>query len=120
MISDYNIIPVAIIISIAAIIVAKIFTDARIKQKLIEKGMIDEQDSQLFWKRPREHPATYLKWVLFLMAFFIPVALRAGWPNIISSDTLIPLLIIIPGAGIFIYYLMAKKEYERNKTEKDD
>ncbi|MCP4725540.1 MAG: hypothetical protein GY863_10910, partial [bacterium] len=49
----YNILPVVIIIAIAAIIVAKIITDARIKQKLIEKGMVDEQDSQLFWKRPK-------------------------------------------------------------------
>ncbi|MCP4725551.1 MAG: hypothetical protein GY863_10965, partial [bacterium] len=112
--------PVVIIIAIAAIIVAKIITDARIKQKLIEKGMVDEQDSQLFWKRPKENPTVHLKWVLFLMAFFIPVALRAGWPNVISPDTLISLMIIIPGAAIFIYYLMAKKEYDRNKTEKKD
>ncbi len=110
---------VAVIIAVTAIIISKIFTDARIKQKLIDQGMVDEKDNQLFWKRPREHPMVYLKWLIFIMAFFIPIGLRLGFSSIISPEFLVVLLIVFPAAAIFIYYKIAKKEYDSSTTEKE-
>ena len=107
-----NLIGLAVVILIGLIVITKIIMDGRIKEKLIEQGKLDEAIK----KKTKKHPISYLKWVLLAVIFWLLIALRSVFPNLISPETLMMLLIIFPIAGIIVYYLMAKKEFEKTRS----
>ncbi|MFC1563928.1 hypothetical protein ACFL6G_03275 [candidate division KSB1 bacterium] len=111
------IIPAVLVLAVAAVIVTKILADARIKQKLIEKGVFDEKHRDMFLKKKRKNPVVYLKWLLLAWALCIPLMGRGMFPGFMSADMTVIVLLILPTAAIMIYYFIAKKEYEKEQEE---
>lgn len=97
--------------SIVAII--KIISDNRIRNKLIEKGLLDENTKYLYTRSETNVPST-LKWGLVLV-FLGGAVLVAKLFN--YQDFTVGFMFAFAGAGLILFYGIARK-LERDSAQK--
>jgi len=100
-------IPIAFFLAVAMIV--KIITDNRTRQKLIDKGMVDEKVKFLFLKG-QEEPMTSLKWGLVLIAIGIGLTLNMLFPSIAESPASIGIMFLFAGVAFIGYYMIIKNK----------
>lgn len=102
---------VAIVALIVAALVGfvKIVSDNRVRSKLIEKGMLDENVQFLYPKRLEYHVPTSLKWGLVLVGVGIAFLIGQMVPNNVSEEVTVGSMFILAGAGLLAYYVIASR-----------
>lgn len=105
---DLNfLIPVTLFIVTGYII--KVISDNRLRQRLIEKGMVDEKSKYLFLNNRQVYNLSSLKWGLVLVG--LGLALFAGqlFPYRNIEEITVGAMFLFAGLGFLVYYFIAKK-----------
>ena len=100
---------VGIALFFAVVLIVKITSDNRIRNKLIDKGMVDENLKYLYPKQSIMQPISAIKWAFALVGIGLPLLLKQLFPESIDTYGIIGLMFIFAGTGFFVYYFMAKK-----------
>ncbi len=82
----------------------KIVSDAITRNKLINKGMVDEKVKYLFADLGRGQRLANLKWGTVLMGIGIALLIRQIAPFYVSDSSTFGLMFIFAGIGFLIYY----------------
>ena len=104
-------IPLALFFATVAII--KIISDNRLRQKAIDKGLVDEKIKYLFANSFVLQPLSSFKWGLILVG--IGAALFIGNLSDLHEELVFGLMFIFAGAGLLIYYYLANQELKKAK-----
>lgn len=99
-------IPVSLFVCISYII--KVLSDNRVRNKLIEKGLIDENVQYLDLTRVQSQRLSALKWGLVLVG--LGIALLAGqfFPPDIRNEMSVAGMLILAGIGFLSYYFIVR------------
>lgn len=102
--------------------IVKIVSENKTRQKLIDKGVVDEKIKDLFANQAELSVLANLKWGMILiglgLAFFVYQFLDYRW----HSEGILGLMFILSGAGFLIYYPIAQnrlREIERRRGQRD-
>lgn len=99
--------PVAFFVIVAVII--KMFLDYRMRRRLIDKGLVDENIKHLFPNESVGQRLTALKWGLVLVGIGAAVLIGQLFPYRISDEITISLMFIFSGVGLLVFYIVAPK-----------
>lgn len=109
-----ELIPIVAIISVfgSVILFVRILTNYALKKKLVDKGMVNDESSQLFTESINRHSA--LKWGLII--FFGGLGLIIIDAMGLDGDEAMPYGIeaVCIAVGFLIYYALVKKEMDKN------
>ncbi len=98
---------------LACVAIVKIVSDARTRNRLIDKGLVEEGVKLLY---PRQVSPTLnnLKWGLVLLGIGIG-ALISFFSDVISEEGTLGLMSVLAGIAFLIYYTIAAK-HEKNEN----
>ncbi len=106
-------IPLIIFGSIAIII--KIVLDNRLKHKLIDKGMVDENVKFLNYSTAQTHRLSSLKWGMVLISLGLALSIKFIWPDVINEEGTLGLMFLFAGIGFLVYFGISQKFIDNNK-----
>jgi len=105
---------IAFFLGLAAVI--KILSDNKIRHKLIDKNMVNEDVKYLFAQRPVfASPYASLKWAFVLIGVGVALLLKQLFPNLLYDEGVAGLMFLFAGIGFFVYYFIAKKKMDQGK-----
>ena len=111
-------IPIVLFIVFGWII--KIISDNRVRQKLIEQGLVDEKVKNLYPDREVSQRLSSLKWGLVLVGIGLAILLGQLFNPEISDEMTVSGMFLFAGLGFLIYYIVAKKYYEQSKRQTEN
>ena len=96
--------PVAIFGMFAVII--KIIADAITRNKLINKGLVDENVKYLFNRYGKQNNVSNIKWGMILVGIGVAIFIREMTG--ITDESMLGLMFLFAGAAFLIYYPISK------------
>jgi len=103
------------IIFFSVVVFVKILSDNRIRSKLIEKGMLDENVKYLYSNRLEYHVPSALKWGMVLIGVGLAFLIGQLVPYDISDEVTVGSMFVLAGIGLLVYYAIAKRMADRSK-----
>lgn len=100
-------VPITSFIIIAYII--KTISDNRIRHRLIEKGVTDENAKLLFGKKEEFRSVSSLKWGLVLTGIGLALFIGQLFPRSISEEMTVGGMFIFAGLGFLIFYFVTQR-----------
>ena len=91
----------------AIVYIVKIVSDNGLRNKLIQRGQVDENIKYLFLKPTGEHPLVSLKWGMVFVAIGIALFLRSVVPGL-TDIMMMGWMFLLAGIAFVIYYFLAK------------
>lgn len=107
------IIPIALFMIVAYVI--KVLSDNRVRNKLIEKGIIDENVKYLYENRQEYKNFSSLKWGLVLIGLGLALFIGQLFPGPISDEMTVGGMFLFAGIAFTIYYFIARKYLKTNE-----
>ncbi len=95
-------------------VICKIFAEAIIRSKLINKGIVDEKVKHLFTKDAQLQRLSSLKWGLVLVAIGLALFFGRMFDEYITGESVFGLMLIFAGVAFLIYYGVARKYLNRS------
>jgi hypothetical protein len=99
-------IPISLFIVIAYII--KVISDNRVRNRLIEKGQLDESVKNLFNNNVKQRNLSSMKWGLVLIGIGLALFIGQLFPYDIQEEITIGGMFFLAGVGFLIYYFIVK------------
>lgn len=93
-------------------LIIKTVSDNRVRQKLIDKGLVDEKVKYLFVKNTEMQPMPSLKWGIVLIAVGIALFINAMFPLLMEGPASFGFVSILAGFAFVVYYFIAKNQKE--------
>ncbi len=93
-------------------LVVKVITDNRVRQKLIDKGLVDEKAKYLFVKNTEMQPMASLKWGIVLIAVGVALFINSAFPLLMEGPASFGLVSLLGGLAFVVYYFIAKNQKE--------
>jgi hypothetical protein len=91
-------------------LIVKSFIENRTRQKLIDKGIVDDK-AKLLFEATRESPQrNALKWGMVLIAIGIALALANVFPYLFDGPAGVGLMFLFAGAAFIVYHFVAKAQ----------
>jgi len=103
------------IIFFSVIAFLKILVDAKIRHKLIDKGMVDENIKYLYPERSELNVPASLKWGMVLVGIGLGFVIGQLVPSHMSDEVTVGSMFILAGLGLILYYFVAKKMINKSK-----
>ncbi len=105
---------------VATAFIVRIIFDYKIRAKLIEKGMVDENIKYLYAQRPETQTLSSLKWGIILIAVGVPVFIgRVVLIQMVPPDSADAItiggMLVCSGLGLCLYYLIASRKMRKIK-----
>ena len=99
----------------ACVAIVKIVSDARTRNRLIEKGLVEEGIKHLY---PRQaSPAmSNLKWGLVILGIGVASMISFWFPDVISEEGTLGLICIFAGVAFLIYYAIASQREKEHRN----
>lgn len=97
--------------------IVKVLADARTRNKLIEKGLVDKNVQHLFAPDRELRTLSSLKWGMILVGLGIAWLLRELFPYDISSEGAFGLMLIFGGIAFLVYYPLASAHLRRIEAQ---
>lgn len=94
--------------------VIKILSDNRVRNRLIEKGLVDEKVKFLYHDNFRLKNFTSLKWGMLLIALGAALFIGQLLPYDAQEELTIGLMFLFGGIAFLSYYFLAKKMLDKN------
>ena len=88
----------------------KILSDNRIKHKIIEKGLIDENLNYLFQRKFEDNFSSALKWGMVLIGLGLAFMIGQLVSSDISDEITVGGMFLFAGIGLVIYYFIIKRK----------
>lgn len=98
----------AVLATIAIII--KLTLDHRMRQKLVEKGMVDENLKYLYKTNGAGRAQSSLKWALVLMGLGLAVLVGQLAPNHMIEEITFACMFLFAGLGLLVHYLVVSRK----------
>jgi len=99
-------------------LVFKIIADSITRNKLINKGMVDEKVKYLFRDYTRIQPLNNIKWGFILLGIGLALVLKQILPFYIADESVFGLMFIFAGVDFLVYYFVADKRLkEKNQNQ---
>ena len=112
--SEIIIVPI-IFLSFVAII--KILSDNRVRNKLIEKGLVDENIQYLYPLKTHLQKYTSLKWGIVLIFVGLAIFISQLLAYKISDESIFGIMFLFAGLGLVLYYFLASKMQKQDNAE---
>ena len=93
-------------------LIVKVITDNRVRQKLIDKGLVDEKAKYLFVKSTEMQPMASLKWGIVLIAVGIALFINSVFPLLMEGPASFGFVSLLAGLAFVVYYFIAKQRKE--------
>jgi hypothetical protein len=90
--------------------VVKTVSDNRTRQKLIDKGIVDDKAKQLLEATREYQKLNALKWGMVLVALGMAMALATAFPYLFDSPAGVGLMFLFAGAAFILYHFVAKRQ----------
>jgi len=100
--------------------IVKIVAENRTRQKLIDKGVVDEKIKDMFANQAELSVLSNLKWGMIMIAIGTAFFAYQMFDLRLHDEGVFGLMLILAGAGFLIYYPMAQnllKEIERRRNQ---
>ncbi|MDH3891062.1 MAG: hypothetical protein OEV49_08240 [candidate division Zixibacteria bacterium] len=99
---------------LACVAIVKIVSDARTRNRLIEKGLVEEGVKNLY---PRQtSPAlSNLKWGLVLLGVGLG-AMVSFFTDVVSEEGTLGLMCVLAGLAFLVYYAVASKDDKADRN----
>lgn len=110
---------VGIVFFFTVLYMVKIISDNRVRHKLIEKGIIDENVKHLFASSSGlnlSNPRVSLKWGLVLVCVGGAFLLIRLFPRIFYDESALGILFIFGGIGLFVHYFLERRTGEKEQS----
>ena len=104
-----------IFIGVAAIV--KIAVDAKTRNRLIEKGVADEEITKLYGATSSLQNLSSLKWGMVLVGIGLAVLISRFFPRYVSDEVAWGLMFLFAGLGFLIYYPIAARMAKKHKDQ---
>jgi preprotein translocase subunit SecG len=104
---------VALFIAVAVIV--KMALDHRTRQKLIDKGMVDEKVKYLYRENGQIRALGALKWALLLIGVGLAVIVGQIVPDHMMEEITAAAMFLFAGIGLLVYYAIASKIMRKHK-----
>jgi len=115
---DYEfLIPIAFFVLIYAII--KVLSDNKVRQRLIERGQIDENVKLLFAPHTEARHLTNLKWGMVSLAIGLALLIDSFLYSL-NDTAKVGIVLIFAGVAFLIYYQKAKQYIEKNEQKSEE
>lgn len=93
-------------------LIIKTVSDNRLRQKLIDKGLVDEKAKYLFVKNSEMQPMPSLKWGIVLIAIGIALFINSMFPLLMEGPASFGFVAILAGLAFVVYFFIAKNQKE--------
>ena len=100
---------------IAVAVIVKIALDHRTRQKLIDKGMVDEKVKYLYRENGETRALGVLKWALVLIGIGLAVIIGQVVPERMMEEITAAGMFLLAGIGLLIYYAVASRVMGKHK-----
>ncbi len=108
---------IVLIVFVSILLFTKYITDTHIKNKLIEKGLVDENVKYLYDNRFEGSVPTSLKWGIVLTGIGLAFLIGQLVPEEMREVITISAIFLLAGLGLIIYYFIGKKLQDRNREK---
>ena len=105
------------VVFVSIIVMIKLLSDNRLRTKLIDKGMVDENIKYLFFDRQDFRAPTALKWGMVLIGIGLAFLIGQLVPSNISGEVTVGCMFLFAGLGLIIYYFIAKTLSKQSEKE---
>ena len=105
------------IVFFSVITFVKILSDNKIRSKLIDKGMLDENVKYLYSSRLEYHVPAALKWGMVLIGIGLAFLIGQLGPSDITGEITVGSMFLLAGLGLISYYFIAKGMAKRYEEE---
>lgn len=107
-----------LIIFVSILLFTKYITDTHIKNKLIEKGLVDENVKYLYDNRFEGSVPSSLKWGIMLTGVGLAILIGQLVPGEFREEITMSAIFLFAGLGLIIYYFIGKKLQDQNRENK--
>lgn len=90
-------------------IIIKLTLDHRMRQKLIDKGMVDENVKYLYQQNGAARALSSLKWALVLIGLGAAIVAGQLVPSRMTEQVTFGGMFLFAGIGLLVYYLIAAR-----------
>ena len=104
---------IALFVSIA--VITKLGLDHRMRQKLIDKGMVDENIKHLYRENGETRALSSLKWALVLIGIGLAIGIGQIVPHHMVEEVTLAALFLLAGIGLLVYYVIASRVMRKHK-----
>ncbi len=108
------IIPIGVLMVIGWVI--KVLSDNRLRGRLIDKGVLDENAKFLFMNQTEPSNLSSLKWGLVLLGLGLALFIGQLFPSSITNDMTVGGMFIFAGLGFLVYYFVARRIIEQSRS----
>lgn len=99
----------------AIIIALKLILDSRLRNKLIDKGMVDENVKFLNYSTAQTQRLSSLKWGMVLISLGLALSIKFIWPDVINEEGTLGLMFLFAGIGFLVYFWISQQFIDNNK-----
>ncbi len=89
-------------------LVFKVIADAITRNKLINKGLVDENVKFLFHRSFDSHPVSNIKWGLVLVGLGLALLIKQFAPFYMRDESVLGLMFLFAGIAFLVYYGVSK------------
>lgn len=110
-------IPIVTVIFFSIAYTIKVISDNGVRNRIINKGTLDENVKFLFQKQASDYVPNSLKWGMVLMAIGLAVLVGELAPYGMQEEITVSAMFIFGGAAMIVYYFLASKMLKKNRDE---
>ncbi|MBN1895859.1 hypothetical protein JW906_15330 [bacterium] len=114
---DHEILIPAVVFGTIALII-KIILDHRVRQKLIDKNMLDENVKFLKMNTAPESNLSSMKWGMVLVAVGLAFLIGRFAPSDIAHEVTLGCMFILAGISLLAFYAVAEKMQKKGQNPK--
>ena len=97
--------------------IIKIICDYKTRNKLIDKGLVDEKVKFLYRDGTASRALSNLKWGIVLIGIGLAAMMGYWFPRTFSEEGVIGLIFLFAGLGFLTYYFVASQKENADKQE---
>ncbi len=115
--SDFTPVFIVSIVFFSCLMAIKILAEARIKNRLIDKGMVDENIKYLTASGAAHSIPGALKWGMVLVGLGLAFLIGILVPEEITGEVTVGSMFLMAGLGLIIYYFLAKRMVDTDQEK---
>ena len=107
---------IVLIVFAAIVSTVKIIADSRLRNRLIDKGLVDEKVKFLYRKDDKTMVLSNLKWGMVLVGVGVAAMVGQFFPYF-SDEGVLGLMLTFAGFGFLIYYFVASSQLKNGNGQ---
>lgn len=105
------------IVFFSFVAIIKILSDNRLRNRLVDKGIVDENIKYLFQPKQTPQPLAAVKWGMILVAIGLALLLVQALPDTFEEEGAFGMVLLLAGVALFIYYFIANRKLKTEQKQ---